>query len=224
MRWTLPNSSIRCVIFDCDGTLVDSERLCQQAMVEVFARFGGELDVEECMAQFQGGKLTDILAANRKKCGISTSIDILEPLYRSICNTLFEEHLIPIAGVPEMLAALHEHNIDVCVASNGPVFKMEHTLGLTQLDHYFEGAMFSAFDIQCWKPAPDLLHYAAMQMGYRIEECLFVDDTEPGIEAGINANMRTLYYRPEAQECAPLHSNVKTIRDMRAVLAEVGLH
>ncbi len=55
-------SNIRCVIFDCDGTLVDSEKLCNQALVNIFARFGVTLSLDDCLRHFQGGKMADILA------------------------------------------------------------------------------------------------------------------------------------------------------------------
>ncbi len=50
-------TNIKCVIFDCDGTLVDSERLCCQALVNVFNQHGAELTMEECVSHFKGGKL-----------------------------------------------------------------------------------------------------------------------------------------------------------------------
>ncbi|TOO25609.1 HAD hydrolase-like protein, partial [Vibrio parahaemolyticus] len=52
-------TNIKCVIFDCDGTLVDSERLCCQALVNVFNLHGAELTMEECVSHFKGGKLAD---------------------------------------------------------------------------------------------------------------------------------------------------------------------
>ncbi|WP_087025229.1 6-phosphogluconate phosphatase [Thaumasiovibrio subtropicus] len=219
----MSESTIKCIIFDCDGTLVDSERLCQEALVDVFARFGGQLSLQECMARFQGGKLADILAETRERCGIKVSIDVLEPLYREECRQRFESELQPIAGVAKLLAELQGRDIDICVASNGPVEKMAHTLGLTGLRHYFNECLFSAFEIQCWKPEPDLLHYAAMQMGYSVNECLFVDDTINGIQASINAEMKALYFRADPARPNIDHPLVTTIENMPAVLHHLNL-
>ncbi|WP_413112465.1 6-phosphogluconate phosphatase [Thaumasiovibrio sp. DFM-14] len=211
----MTNSSIKCIIFDCDGTLVDSERLCQRALVDVFAHFGCQLDLDECMNRFQGGKLSDILLETREKCGLDVSLEILEPMYRKACETAFNAELQPIPGTPQLLSALQQQGIDVCVASNGPVKKMTHTLGLTKLLPFFQDRLFSAFEIQVWKPEPDLLHYAAMQMGYSVNECLFVDDTIPGISAGINANMRSIYFRPQRVNNKPIkHPLVTTVESM----------
>ncbi|PSW18026.1 6-phosphogluconate phosphatase [Photobacterium sanctipauli] len=212
---------IRCVIFDCDGTLVDSEILCNQALVNIFSRQGGKLSLEECIRHFQGGKIFDILAETRKRTGVTTPIDILEPMYREECRQLFDKHLQPIDGVPEVLAQLQQMGIEMCIASNGPVFKMEHTLGLTGLLPYFEGKLFSGFEASSWKPDPDLLHFAAMHMGYRLSDCVFVDDTEKGVRAGINANIPTFHFA--ANEHAPdiKHPVVTTIRSMHQFLEHI---
>ncbi|MGF1680166.1 6-phosphogluconate phosphatase [Photobacterium minamisatsumaniensis] len=209
---------IRCVIFDCDGTLVDSEKLCNQALVNIFSTQGGTLSLDECIRHFQGGKIVDILAETRKRTGVTTPIDILEPMYRQECRQLFEKHLEPIDGVPALLAALEEMGIEMCIASNGPVFKMEHTLGLTNLLPYFESKLFSGFEASSWKPDPDLLHFAAMHMGYSLSDCVFVDDTEKGVQAGINANIPTFHYA--ANEYAPEinHPTVTTISTMLELL------
>ncbi len=212
------DSSIKCVIFDCDGTLVDSERLCQEALVDVFARFGGQLSLQECIAHFQGGKLADILAEARDRCGIRVSIDVLEPLYREECRQRFESELQPIPGVSLLLEELQRRQIAICVASNGPIEKMSHTLTLTNLKRHFNDCLFSAFEIQSWKPDPDLLHYTAMQMGYSVNQCLFVDDTLPGIQASINADMRALYFRSDPSRPAITDPLVSTIDAMPKVL------
>lgn len=213
--------SIRCVIFDCDGTLVDSEVLCNQALVNIFSRLGGELTLNECIEHFQGGKIVDILAETKARTGIALPIDILEPMYRDECRTLFEQHLKPIDGVPELLAALTEMGIDMCIASNGPVHKMEHTLSLTNLLHYFDGKLFSGFEASSWKPDPDLIHFSAMNMGYRLQDCVFVDDTQKGVQAGINANIPTFHYA--APPHAPLinHPRVTTLTAMMQLLDHI---
>ncbi|KOO12327.1 HAD family hydrolase, partial [Vibrio xuii] len=66
-------------------------------------------------------------------------------------------------------------------------------LQLTGLLDYFKGKTFSAFDTNSWKPEPDLILYSAMNMGFRVEECLYVDDTPKGLEAGVRAGMKTIH-------------------------------
>ncbi|UXI03343.1 6-phosphogluconate phosphatase [Photobacterium sp. TY1-4] len=216
-------SDIRCIIFDCDGTLVDSETLCNQALVNVFNRFGAQLSLEECLRHFQGGKLTDILTETRVRAGIRVSVDTLEPLYRAECRRLFEQGLSPIPGVPELLATLNARGCEMCIASNAPVSKIEHTLSLTGLLPYFDGKLFSGFEASSWKPEPDILHFAAMHMGMALSECVFVDDTPKGVQAGINAGIRTFHFAANPYSRAIVHPRVTTLTAMPQLLDYVSL-
>ncbi|NMU70910.1 HAD-IA family hydrolase, partial [Vibrio parahaemolyticus] len=84
------------------------------------------------------------------------------------------------------------HNIEYCVASNGPKDKIEYALELTGLLDAFRGKVFSAFDANSWKPEPDLIMYSAMSMGFLPSDCLYIDDTPKGVEAGLNAGIKTI--------------------------------
>ncbi|GAK86272.1 putative phosphatase YieH [Vibrio ponticus] len=154
----------KCVIFDCEGTLVDSEVLCCRALSSVFRKFGAELSVEQAMEHFVGGKLADILTDTKKRLGVTTSLDVLEPQYRIILRQLFESELRPMPKAKELLDHLEQNNIEYCVVSNGPRDKVEHALELTGLMNYFSGKVFSAFDTNSWKPEPDSILYSAMNM------------------------------------------------------------
>ncbi|MDA0148493.1 HAD-IA family hydrolase [Vibrio sp. LaRot3] len=185
-------NNTQCVIFDCEGTLVDSETLCCQALSIVFSQFGAHLTTEQAMNHFVGGKLADILEETRRRLNISVSIDTLEPLYRETLKELFDSQLEPMEGVFDVLKDLESKNITYCVASNGPRDKIEHALELTGLLPHFKGKIFSAFETNSWKPEPDLILYSAMNMGYSVDQCLYIDDTPKGIEAGVRAGMKSV--------------------------------
>ncbi|MBA5763246.1 HAD-IA family hydrolase [Vibrio sp. 404] len=192
-----------CVIFDCEGTLVDSEILCCRALSSVFNSFGAQLTVEQAMRHFVGGKLADILSDTRERLGLNISLDVLEPLYRTTLKTLFESELKPMNGAKNLLEFLEQKEIDFCVVSNGPRDKIEHALELTGLLPYFSGKVYSAFDTNSWKPEPDSILYTAMSMGYRPEECLYVDDTAKGLEAGVRAGIRTIQLEGISKQTFP---------------------
>jgi HAD superfamily hydrolase (TIGR01509 family) len=209
---------VKCVIFDCDGTLIDSERCCLEALYNVFSRFSDNVSKTDLMAHFQGGKLADILTQTCERLEIHVSLDILEPLYREQMQKLLQSDLLPVDGVPEMLRELKKRGVAVCVVSNSPKRKMEFLLELTGLLGEFRGALFSAFDANSWKPDPDLLLYAAMNMGVLPQECLYIDDTPLGVEAGISANMRTYHFRANAYSPKVGLSAVEEISDIRQIL------
>ncbi len=185
-------NNIKCVIFDCDGTLVDSESLCCQALVNVFNQYGAQLTLKECVSHFKGGKLADILNETQKLKKINVSIDSLETEYRQEVKKLFDCHLQPMDGIKRLLHFFDSHNIEYCVVSNGPKEKIEYALELTELSDFFTGKVFSAFDANSWKPEPDLIMYCAMNMGFLPSECLYIDDTPKGVKAGLNAGIKTV--------------------------------
>lgn len=213
------NKNISCVIFDCDGVLVDSEKLCCQALSDVFNRFGVSTSQSDFLAHFQGGKLADMLSEAKTRLGLNVSVDTLEPLYRRELEKQFEKGLKPIDGVIEVLDKLDDLNISYCVVSNSPSDKIEHMLELTGLNSRFVANRFSAFDANSWKPDPDLLRYAVMNMGYTTSECVYIDDTLKGVEAGVGAGIRTFYFRPNADSEQTQFKDVVNITDIRELKA-----
>jgi HAD superfamily hydrolase (TIGR01509 family) len=101
----------------------------------------------------------------------------------------FDAELKPVEGIH---AALAEIAIPVCVASNGPMSKLTHTLGLTKLLSRFEGRIFSAYEVGSWKPDPGLFLHAAQTMGVHPSRCIVVEDSVSGIRAAKAAGMRVL--------------------------------
>ncbi|WP_194437655.1 HAD-IA family hydrolase [Vibrio fluminensis] len=209
----------RCVIFDCEGTLVDSEVLCCRALSSVFESFGAELTVEQAMEHFVGGKLADILIDTRERLGLKVSIDVLEPLYRITLRNLYESELKPMNGAKALLDYLNGRNIEYCVVSNGPRDKILHALELTGLSDYFLGKVFSAFDTNSWKPEPDSILYSAMSMGYRPEECVYIDDSVKGLEAGVRAGITTFQLEGVNKTTYPGISRViKNLRELEEMV------
>lgn len=189
------NNKVKCVIFDCDGVLINSEPLCCQALVNVFSSFDDSVSYDDFEKHFRGGKIADILTETRDRLGVNVSLDELEPMYREQTQVLFQASLKASEGVESLLSQLNEQDIQYCVVSNSPKSKIEFYLDLTGLKSRFNGNVFSAFDANSWKPDPDLLLYAAMNMGFSPEECVYIDDTAKGVKAGIRAGIQTIHLR-----------------------------
>ena len=103
----------------------------------------------------------------------------------------FGEELQPVPGIA---AALDEISLPNCVASSASIEKMRFTLGHTGLWDRFEGRIFSAGDVAHGKPAPDLFLHAAAAMGWEPGECVVVEDSPAGVEAGLSAGMTVFGY------------------------------
>jgi len=202
-----------CVIFDCEGTLVDSEHLCCEALVEVFNEIGAELTIEDVIENFEGGKVADILNSTLQLAGKTADIDVLERRYRDVLEPLFN-HLKPMKGAINLIDWLRKSEIEFCVTSNASHDRIESVLRSAGLLKYFEGKIFSAFEANSWKPEPDLIRYCAMNMGFPLEECVYVDDTIKGIKAGLNAGVTTFQMTPIAWKNRISHPDVTVLDDL----------
>ncbi|MGH8112736.1 MAG: HAD-IA family hydrolase [Rhodanobacteraceae bacterium] len=184
---------IDAVIFDCDGTLVDSESLANTVLVECAARCGLRMTVEEAMQRYVGGRMSDCVADLERKLGRRLP-DEFVPDVRARTTAAFRAGLEPVEGARELLQALR---MSFCVASSGPAEKVELSLGVTGLLPFFASdRIFSAYDVGCWKPDPGLFLHAARAMGVQPARCAVVEDSRPGINAGIAAGMPTFWLRP----------------------------
>ncbi|HAS42239.1 MAG TPA: haloacid dehalogenase [Microscillaceae bacterium] len=183
---------IKCLIFDCDGTLVDSEFLCNLGLEIKLRDYGIETSAHTMIEKYRGGKLAHILKSIEKAHGILLKDDFVSA-YRKLVDELFEKELNPCEGVSEFLAL---NTLPVCVASSGPVQKINKALEITDLKKYFDTHIFSSYEINSWKPDPDIFLYAAQKMGFRPNECLVIEDSLKGIEAGLAAGMKTILFDP----------------------------
>lgn len=206
-----------CVLFDCDGTLVDSEVLCSKASVHMFAHYGIELVLDEVFKKYKGVKLYDVIEQINIAYGVNLTIDKLEPIYRQHVAQLFEAELQPIAGAQTLLAQI---KVPMCTVSNGPVSKMQHSLGLTGMLSYFDDRLFSGYDIQRWKPDPAIVFHAAQQMQISVEQCILVDDSAAGVQAGIAAGIPVFYFCADPHN-KPINHPLVTRFDHLAQLPEL---
>lgn len=188
---------IECLIFDCDGTLVDSELLCNIGLAKKLAERGIEADPSVLMHRYRGWKLAKIVGDLEGVYGIEFEPEF-EPAYRKIVSDLFETELKPVAGVESMLAQI---DLPMCVASSGPRHKIEQALWVTGLSRFFGRNIFSSYEVQSWKPEPGLFLHAAGQMGFSSEVCAVVEDSVVGIEAAVAAGMRPILYEPDGVFC-----------------------
>ena len=178
------------VIFDCDGVLVDSERLAVRIDVRVLGELGWVLTEQEVIERFMGRSHEYMVAEIEAYLGrklASDWEDPFQPLYREA----FAAELAPVAGVVE---ALDRITLRTCVASSGSHDKMRYTLGLTGLYDRFAGRIFSASEVPRGKPAPDLFLHAAKRMGVDPAACAVVEDSRFGVEAARAAGMLALGY------------------------------
>jgi HAD superfamily hydrolase (TIGR01509 family) len=178
------------VIFDCDGVLVDSEEIANRALAGLLTEAGVPTNYEEAVDIFRGRSMEAVLATAVEMLGGPLPFDLSARYYETI-KEVFERDLKPVPGVVD---ALDRIDLPNCVASNGPLHKMEVTLRLTGMWERFEGRIFSADEVREGKPAPDLFLHAAKEMGFDPSTTAVVEDSLLGVQAARSAGMRVFAY------------------------------
>ncbi|MFF4173147.1 HAD family hydrolase [Streptomyces sp. NPDC001744] len=181
---------VEVVIFDCDGVLVDSERIYCRVDREVFSGLGAEFTEAEIVEQFVGSSHEVLTAILEERIGRPLEPGWHEP-FRQRYEDALDAELTAVEGVADVLDTL---SVPYCLASNGSHSAIRRNLGRTGLLERFEGRIFSARDVARGKPAPDLFLHAAAVMGVRPERCAVVEDSPYGVEAARAAGMRAFGY------------------------------
>ena len=213
--------SIELVIFDCDGVLVDSELVVNQVLVEFVAEFGLTLELHEAVTLFRGRKMAETVTIIEQKLGQALPSDFV-PRYRLRTSAAYESGLNSIEGIEAVLAQITS---PFCVASNAPKDKTELALRVTGLLPYFANHIFSAYEVNSWKPEPSLFLHAAHSLGAVPSNCVVVEDSLFGVQAAVAAGMRVLgYCNPsEPAECAFLEAaGAQVFHHMRELPALLG--
>jgi HAD superfamily hydrolase (TIGR01509 family) len=178
------------VIFDCDGVLVDSERIAIRVEAEFLAELGWPLTETEIVERFMGHTSEYMDQAIELQLGSRLPQDWKDQFARRY-REAFAAELVPVDGV---LEALGQITTPTCVASSGSHDKLRFTLGHTGLYERFEGRIFSGYEVANNKPAPDLFLHAAARMKAEPACCAVIEDSRPGVEAARAAGMAAFGY------------------------------
>lgn len=180
----------KCIIFDCDGVLVDSEPLGNKVMVEMANEFGAAIDLDYAYRYFKGNSLYRCMQHIEKLIAAELPDDF-EFNYRRRSFELFKKEIQPVQHIKHIIKTLET---PYCVASSGPLHKIELNLRLTGLLHYFDNRIFSCYQIQKWKPDPSIFLWAIETMGFKPEECVVIEDSIMGVEAAKNGGFDVFAY------------------------------
>ena len=206
------------VVFDCDGVLVDSERLSIHLDAELLRELGWELTEDEIVERWVGRTEAAMKAEIEGQLGrdISAEWDAFSVRYAQA----FAEELEPVDGIAEAVEAIQAAGYATCVASSGGLDKIRRNLAKTGLLDRFDGRLFSADDVEHGKPAPDLFLHAAEVMGADPARTAVIEDSAHGVAAGLAAGMTVFAYTGGVTPAARLTGpGVVLFEDMRALPA-----
>jgi HAD superfamily hydrolase (TIGR01509 family) len=199
-------AEIKAVIFDCDGVLVDSVGLAGEVLAEYLRELGFAVTRQEAARRFGSGKMADYVARFEREMGRRLP-EKFEQELRARRELVFRERLQPVEGAPALVRDLR---VPSCVASNGPMAQIEHSLRVVGLHDQFRDRIFSAYSVRAWKPEPQLFLHAGQALGVSPAECAVIEDSELGIAAGVAAGMRVFAFLPAGGRTA--HAGVHVLR------------
>lgn len=181
------------IIFDCDGTLVDSETLNNQATLDVLASLGVEgYTLEHAFNEWMGTTYTSIGLRVQMERNVELPKDFTMRCVARVAE-LQEANLRPVKGAMEFVQDIQAAGYKSCVASNGERTNVINSIRLTGLDAFFpEGRIFTKIQVERPKPAPDLFLFAARQMDVDPAHCAVIEDSDAGVSGAVAAGMNVI--------------------------------
>lgn len=201
---------LKLIIFDCDGVLVDTERISCTVFTECLVDFGLDFTFEDTIKTFKGLSEKDCVKIVAQLSGKDVPAHFIDR-YISETTSRYETELKPIKGIVDVLDSIQEQ---ICVASSGLHKKMQQTLSVTHLMPYFKGHIFSATEVKRGKPFPDLFLYAAKKMNIHPENCVVIEDSVPGVKAAVSAKMKVLGFADLTEASELQSAGAVTFREM----------
>ncbi len=195
------------VIFDCDGVLVDSERIANQVFAKILKESCGlNLSQTEMFDTFVGCSSSQCMQIITNMLKYPPPVD-LEDRYKQEIEAALRTSVTAVSGTKGVLKSL---KIPYCVASSGSYEKMQTTLRKTGLLPYLTDKLYSTSDVKQGKPYPDIYLHAAANMSITDPtKCLVIEDSPIGVQGAVNAGMTVFGYaelmRPEALQHAGAH-------------------
>jgi HAD superfamily hydrolase (TIGR01509 family) len=211
------------VIFDCDGVLVDSERLSVRLDAVLLERVGWPMSESEIVDRFVGR--TDAAIRTEIEAHLGRDIGPELVAFSGEYVRVFAAELRPVDGVGAAVDAIQAAGYATCVASSGDEEKIRRNLATTGLLDRFDGRIFSADHVVHGKPAPDLFLHAAAAMGVTPARCAVVEDSRHGVAAARAAGMSVFGYAGGVTPATALEGPTTVVfedmRDLGRLLASI---
>lgn len=183
-----PARPTRLIVLDCDGVLIDSERIACGVVADALRRLGLHTSVDDILQRYTGVSAAALYADVQARTGLVVAAAQRQAIGNAV-EAALGERVQAMPGVAVVLADLaRSHRL--CVASSSAPGRLALCLARTGLARFFGGQVYSAQQVAHGKPAPDLFLFAAAQLQVDPAHCLVVEDSPAGVQAAVAAGMR----------------------------------
>jgi mannitol-1-/sugar-/sorbitol-6-/2-deoxyglucose-6-phosphatase len=185
------SAKIKAVIFDMDGLIIDSEPLWRKAEISAFKEIGFHFTEEMC-ASTMGMRIDQVVTYWWEKLKWDSPsqnqlIDTIIAKMVSQINSLGK----PMPGLDYIINLLKKNNIPMAIASSSSFLLIETVINKLQIKQHFD-VIHSAENEESGKPHPAVFLSAAKLLGVESKNCMVLEDSKAGMQAGLNAKMRTI--------------------------------
>lgn len=179
---------IDAVIFDLDGSLVDSMWIWRDIDIEYLGRFGISLP-ENLQSEIEGKSFSETAHFFKEYFQLPVSIEAIKEDWNRMAWDKYS-HQVPLKeGVNEFLELCRSKNIKLGIATSNSRELVENVASVHGLEDYFS-CILTGCDVEKGKPAPDIYLAVAKQLQVKPARCLVFEDVIPGIQAGKAAGMK----------------------------------
>lgn len=176
------------MIYDCDGTLIDSEHIAGSVCAAALTSIGVPMTMEAFNSRFNGVPAATTWDILRAEIGRPLPEGFNDAINAEI-HRRYETELHPIPGALEAVKAIGGLR---AVASSTRLPQLKKNLERTGLAHLFDPHVYSTSEVARGKPAPDVFLYAASQIGVDPARAIVIEDSVAGVTAGLRAGMRVI--------------------------------
>ncbi len=209
------------IIFDMDGTLIDTEKYFRACWPKALAAFGYEMSDEQALSMRSLGRP---FAPVHLKEMFGESIDYTQvrEKRKELVEECIKENGIQLKpGVIELLQWLKENHIRAAIATATDMERTNRYLKMLGIHEYFD-KLISATMVKEGKPSPDIYLYACEQLGRKPEECIAVEDSPNGVLSAYRAGCKVVMVpdqtSPEEEIKSKLFACVETLTDIQGLL------
>lgn len=219
---------IRAVLFDMDGTLLDTERVSRVSWNRTFDEMGIEIDREYLYHSISGMTMNAIRAFFEKEYGADFPFEeVRERRYERLVKLIETDGALRKAGVPEIFYELKNMGIRLAVASSSREYWVRKCMGHAGVDVTVFDALMTGEKVERSKPDPEIFLRAAQMLGVAPEECIVAEDSKNGILAGHAAGMKTVMIpdlMPATEELIPLlWARIDSLEELPTLIEKFNL-
>jgi HAD superfamily hydrolase (TIGR01509 family) len=195
------------IIFDCDGVLLDSEKISMDVDLALLAENGIDFTETEMHHRFVGTTFESMIAEMEFESGKTLPKDLSDRK-----DVLMLEHYRRgLKTVPGVIPMLRQLDMPKSIGTNGPRHRAIEALRITGLEPFFGDRLTTFEDVKYGKPAPDIYQLAAFRAGFAPGKCLVVEDSVTGVTAALAAGTQVIGFTGVAHDPA---SKAKALKEL----------